>query len=201
MQFDHGRWLASPTDLANFLACPHKTSLDRLVAGGKLDRPAWEDPIAEQLRRRGEAHERQYVARLASQGLAIVDLGGVERPDRRAKTLAAMRAGADVIVQAALQNDQWTGFADVLRKIAVPSALGGWSYEAHDTKLARETRGGTILQLSVYSDLIAEIQGRAPEAFHVVTPAGTARHRFDDYAAYFRQTRGAFRRAMEASPA
>src|SRR5579871_2799663 len=116
MQFDHGRWLASPTDLANFLACPHKTSLDRLVAGGKLDRPAWEDPIAEQLRRRGEAHERQYVARLASQGLAIVDLGGVERPDRRAKTLAAMRAGADVIVQAALQNDQWTGFADVLRK-------------------------------------------------------------------------------------
>ena len=45
-----------------------------------------------------------------------------------------------------------------------PSALGDWSYEPYDTKLARETRGGTILQLSVYVDLLEDIQQRAPGA-------------------------------------
>jgi uncharacterized protein len=32
--------------------------------------------------------------------------------------------------------------------VETPSALGVWSYEVIDTKLARETKGGTILQLS-----------------------------------------------------
>src|SRR5262245_66598651 len=98
-----------------------------------------------------------------------------------------MRAGTDVIVQAGLTNTQWFGYADVLRKVSTSSAeLGGWSYEAVDTKLSRETRGGTILQLCVYTDLLGEIQGRKPEHFHVVTPVGPECYRFHDFAAFYR---------------
>ena len=63
-----------------------------------------------------------------------------------AATLAAMREGVQVIVQAPLGDDVFFGVADVLLRVEVPSALGPWSYEPVDTKLPRETRAGTILQ-------------------------------------------------------
>ena len=82
----------------------------------------------------------------------------------------------------------WRGYADILRKVAFASPkLGAWSYEVADTKLARETRGGTILQLCAYTELVGEIQGRWPERFYVVTPAGTHTFRFDDFGAFYRQ--------------
>ena len=64
-----------------------------------------------------------------------------------------------------------------------------------DTKLAQETRGGTILQLCAYSDIVGTIQGRMPEQFHVVTPGEPfveEKYRFDEYAAYYRLVRGRF---------
>ena len=86
-----------------------------------------------------------------------------------------MRAGMDAIVQACLRNDKWLGYADILQRVEVPSALGAWSYEVYDTKLARQTKAGTILQLAVYSDLLADVQGLRPAHFHVVTPDVTIR--------------------------
>ncbi len=193
MRIQDNRLTASPTDLANFLACRHKTALDRLVAEGRLHKPTWVDPIAEVLRARGDEHERRYVARLRGEGLTIVDLNDVPHGERAARTFGAMRAGAHVIVQAALTDSQWLGYADVLRRVPVPSPkLGGWSYEAHDTKLTRETRGGTILQLCVYSELLGTIQGLTPERFHVVTPAAPEPYRFADFAAFYRQVRARF---------
>lgn len=100
-----------------------------------------------------------------------------------------MRGGADVIVQARLEAGDLAGFADVLRKVNKPSELGHWSYEAHDTKLTRETKGGTILQLSAYSHMLAEMQGVMPEAFYVVTPVATERYLVSNYAAYYRFVR------------
>src|SRR5262245_27165162 len=183
----------SPTDLANFLACRHKTSLDLAAALGQLAKPQWVDPLAEVLRQRGAEHERSYVSALRADGLTIVDLGEAPWDARHERTLTAMRLGADVIVQAGLKSHQWIGYADVLRKVSVPSpTFGGWSYEALDTKLSRETRGGTILQLCVYTDLVGDLQGRPPEYFHVVTPAAVERYRFDDFAAFYRQVRASF---------
>ena len=39
-----------------------------------------------------------------------------------------------------------------------------------DTKLAQETKGGTILQLCLYSELVSAVQGFTPEYTYVVTP-------------------------------
>ncbi len=103
-----------------------------------------------------------------------------------------MRCGVDVIVQGALADGQWYGRPDVMRRVETPSALGAWSYEIADTKLARETRAGTILQLGLYSEMLGVSQGRSPEHFYVVTPDTDVpihTYRVDDYAAYFRLIR------------
>ena len=155
------------------------------------ERPTYSDPLADQLRKRGEEHERRYVTSLRDRGLIVEDLTRFKDPnsavsEKVAKTLDAMRRGADVIVQAPLGNDTWFGYADVLVKVPGTSNLGDWHYEAYDTKLARETRGGAILQLCIYSELLGEMQGRTPDRFLVVTPIATHEFRLDDVAAYYR---------------
>ena len=100
-----------------------------------------------------------------------------------------MREGVDVVYQATLEDDVWSGRVDFLRRIDVPSDLGAWSYEPFDTKLARETKAGTILQLCVYAYLLERVQGVRPVSMHVVTPATDfepTSYRVDDYGAYFR---------------
>jgi uncharacterized protein len=197
---DAHQLILSPTDLSSFLACRHKTGLDLAVARGALAKPEWSDPVGQSLRERGLEHERRYLAWLSKGALQVADLSGLSFDDAHARTRAAMARGMDVIYQAALARDDWRGYADVLVRVERPSDLGTWSYEAHDTKLAKETRGGTILQLSAYSELLAGMQGGAPERFHVVTPASgesaadmpfvVHSYRVDDYAAYFRRVRG-----------
>jgi len=79
--------------------------------------------------------------------------------------------------------------ADELLRVEVPSNLGDYSYEIADTKLARETKGRTMLQLCLYSDLLREIQGVLPEYMYVVPPGQGYKpedFRVDDYMAYYR---------------
>ena len=73
-----------------------------------------------------------------------------------------------------------------------PSALGEWSYEPVDTKLARETRAGSVLQLCLYADLLTGMQGLPPEYVHIVVPWSDfepQHYRYADYAAYFRKVK------------
>ena len=157
-------------------------------------RPARYDPLLEDLRVRGLRHETAYLERLRAEGLRIAGAdktesgGDAVQLDLEA-TLAAMHAGDDVIYQATLADDVWSGRVDFLRKVETPSGLGAWSYEVVDTKLARETRAETILQLCVYSHLLGKFQGARPLFMHVVTPGNDflpLSYRIDDYAAYFR---------------
>jgi predicted RecB family nuclease len=182
----------APTDLSNFLGCRHLTSLDLRAARGEFERPARYDAILENLRERGLAHERDYLERLRARGLTIAgDDGASNGTVARGveATLVAMRAGIDVIYQATLDDEVWSGRPDFLRKVDTPSDLGPWSYEACDAKLARDTRAGTILQLCVYSYLLGKLQVVRPVHMHVVKP-GTdfvpVSYRTDDYGAYFR---------------
>ena len=198
--------LIAPTDLATFLQCRHKTGLDLAAAHGVLARPRYEDPFAQLLARRGEDHERQYVERLRAEGRQVVVIerraGGpigaalIRQTD---DTLAAMRAGAEVIVQARLAAGPLAGYADLLVRVPQPSALGDWSYEPHDTKLARETRGSAILQLCAYAELLEAMQGTLPAHFAVVTPDPVEpvhRFRVADYLAYYRMVRTALETAL-----
>ena len=195
-----GTLILSPSDLANFLTCRHRAGLDLAAARGVFEKPRYEDPYAAMLRQHGDEHEQAYVESLRARGLTIANA----KPEKTTKadesarlTVEAMRAGAQVIVQGRLAGDLIAGYADVLLRVEQKSKLGSWSYEVQDTKLAKETKGSTILQLSAYSDMVARIQGTTPESFQVVTPVATERYRVDDYAAYYRMVLASLRRNVE----
>jgi uncharacterized protein len=190
----------SATDLVGHLNCRYLTDLDRKVAQGSLSAPKVWDPTLEALWERGKQHEASYVDHLITNGFEVMTVAGVDITDNAvAETAAAMRAGTSVIVQAALRAEVWSGRADVLRRVEVESALGAWSYEVVDTKLARETKGSTVLQLSLYADLIAGVQGRPPEFMHVVAPYTDFEpetYRVADFAAYYRVVRRSLESAI-----
>jgi predicted RecB family nuclease len=141
---------------------------------------------------RGIDHEAAYVDALEKSGREIIRIKR-DTPERGVEeTVKAMRDGADVIVQGALRHEQWFGYADIIVRVDKKSDLGNWAYEVADTKLARETRAGTILQLGLYSSMVESIQGKSPEQFHVVVPGAvkpqtvTHSYRVDDFSAFVR---------------
>jgi len=163
------------------------------VAKGKLVEPQVWDALLKLLWERGSAHEQEYEDHLIQAGINVVSVDrATSVPDAETQTLAAMRAGAPVIVQGSFTYGGWTGRPDILRRVEVPSALGSWSYEPLDTKLARETKAGTILQLCLYCDLLRIAQGTAPQFMYVVAPwtdFQPQQYRFTDYAAFFRKAK------------
>src|SRR5271170_3736497 len=85
---DHLQYFA--TDLTDFLACRHLSTLERLSAHGVLKRPFTDDPMLEVLRARGLEHEAQYVATLRASGKSVVEISKND-PAPFAKTLTALR--------------------------------------------------------------------------------------------------------------
>lgn len=154
---------------------------------------------------RGRLHEQAFVQAMRASGHSIVELSHVGlSPAANEETEMAMKAGFDIIAQPGLRQGAWTGRADLLRRIAKPSGLGAYSYEVLDTKLARETTGATVLQLCLYADLLAPIQGESPQHVFAVVPyeGGFREERFrvDAYAAFYRRVRRQLESVM-AQPA
>jgi hypothetical protein len=138
----------SATDLSNGLGCGHLSELDHQVTLGALVKPMYRDPVLEALWQQGLAHEGAYLANLRARGLEVVAVG-VEGGEQSAieQTRQLMERGTQVIYQAHLADGAWGGRADFLMRVNAASKLGAYSYQVVDTKLASETRAGTILQL------------------------------------------------------
>jgi len=191
----------SASDLVGHLDCHHLTALDAAVARGSLNKPKIWDPVLQTLVERGLAHERQYVETLKQSGVSVIEIaGGGINVTQVDQTLEAMRSGVDVIVQGALLHGAWSGRADILRRVESPSGLGPWSYEVIDTKLARETKGATVLQLSLYADLVFAVQGSVPEHMYVVTPGSgfePESYRTADFAAYYRRVKSGLEQFLD----
>ena len=114
--------------------------------------------------------------------------------DRGAEKVRAELA-SEPIVQARLEHGSWAGWADVLLRVDGASQLGEWYYEPVETKLAKETRGATLMQLCLYAELLAELQGTSPAVLRVVVPERDfvpQCYRFDEFRAYFRFVRREF---------
>jgi uncharacterized protein len=186
----------SATDVANFLACHHLLALDRAQAAGQLKKPFFHDPNIELLRELGAKHEEAYFRHLAdTQGLEIFEVPtGVSQIEAAAHTLGALHRGVSVVYQATFQHGPWHGRSDFLLRVEKPSALGAWSYEAIETKLARSTKAGALIQLCFYSDLLSQIQGVQPEWMHVVLGRSVNPEKYPvgQYIAYFRKIKRDF---------
>src|SRR6266851_6401504 len=194
------------TDLGKHLACRHLTTLDLQVAQGKRAEPEWAAPDLAVIRERGERHEREYLAYLCAQGLTVENLSHIPHKEETRlleETLALMERGAEVIAQGALSDGEWFGRPDVLRRVEKPRKRWAWSYEVADTKLARETKATTILQLSLYSDLLEKVQGTLPEVLGVIPPGGGyagEKYPVLEYAAYYRHVKDKLVRAIGGGP-
>ena len=138
------------------------------------------------LKEKGIEFEASYLKHLKNEGMHVVEIS-TKDPYAEKHTIEAMQKGTDVIYQARLKEEgKWSGWADFLIKVDSPSNLGPWSYEVWDTKLANETKAGTILQIGLYSERVSQIQGCTPEYMGVIKPDGTEPYRYDEYAAYIR---------------
>lgn len=201
MQFRDDSLLLSASDLVGYLNCRHLTGLDIEVAHGTLAKPAFWDPLLQILWERGIRHEQGFVDHLKAQGFDVTVIDGVGIDDGAvAQTRAAMIEGHPIIVQGAFRLNGWVGRTDILRRIETPSDVGAWSYEVIDTKLARETKGGTVLQLCLYAELVASVQGLTPAYSYVVAPWSDYEpqiFRMDDYVAYYRRVRDGLARAID----
>jgi len=196
----------SPSDLNNFLECEHLVALELQVTRGERERPQHQDnPQADLIQRKGDEHERAYLAELERAGTQVVRIelgdGNWDRETAAAQTEQAMRNGAEVIYQGVFVDPSgWTGHADFLERVDTPSDLGAHSYEVADTKLARHAKPYYILQLCFYSEQVARIQGREPERMHVVLGSGVRESfRPSEFAAYYRRVRARFLDAIARS--
>jgi uncharacterized protein len=198
-QHADGTIVVSASDLVGFLACDHLATLELGRIAGLWEKPFREDPELELMQEHGFAHEAAYLARLRAAGRSIheIQTGDLTTPDRlraaEAETLAAMRAGREVIYQATFFDGRWRGHADFLLRVETPSALGSWSYEIADTKLTRRVKAAAILQMCVYADRLGQLQGLAPQEIVVVTGDGAEhRERLADYTAFYRAAKTRF---------
>jgi predicted RecB family nuclease len=101
--------------------------------------------------------------------------------------------GAEIIYQGVLVDEEWHGISDFLVRTDTASALGSWSYEAWDTKLARHSKPYFILQLCFYTERIGRLQQRNPARMHVILGTGDVEHfRYSDFSAYYGAVRRRF---------
>lgn len=177
----------SPSDLHAFLACPHLFALEY----GRRQRGEARPPRsaeAELVARKGQAHEAAQLEAFRNDGRSTVAIAlddGWDWQRAAGDTVRAMGDGVDVIYQGVLVEGQWRGIADFLVRVETPSRLGGWSYEAWDTKLARRSRPYFLLQLCFYSHQLGRLQGAVPHRMHVVLGDGRVDgYGVEDFSAY-----------------
>lgn len=186
MKKENSNIIFSPSDLANHLSCKHLTSLNKKAALGEIKKPTYKNRVLDMLRERGVQFEAEFLQKLRKEGKSVVEISQTQQNAADA-TIAAMKRGVDVIYQARLiEEGVWSGWSDFVLKVDTPSNLGDWSYEVMDTKLATETRAGTILQIALYSEKVGSIQGKMPEKMWVENPDGRTEYRLDDYISFVR---------------
>ena len=185
-----GRILLSASDLMRFMGCAHATTLDLAFMRGAGPEPREDSEDAALLQKQGDAHEAAHLARLNAAGRGIVEIVRGNLATDAETTRVALAAGPEVVFQGAFLSGNWGGWSDFLERVERPSVLGPFSYEVADTKLKRRPHPKHVLQLVLYSDLLTEIQGVAPEFAHVELGDGSrATLRLADYAAYARMAR------------
>ncbi len=196
------QYLYSPSDLVHFLSCHHSTVLDLQSFSEKMEK-AEESANNKLLQKKGFEHEAAYLAKLRQEGKRIVEIPKEPKlPERVEMTRQALQSGADVVYQGVLFKYNWRGDADFLLKVDLPSALGDFSYEVLDTKLARNAEPKHIVQLSVYNDLLADLQGVRPKQMHVFL--GDQRlesFKADDFFYYYGHAKRRFEAFVSSQPA
>ena len=185
-----GDILLSATDLMRFMGCAHATTLDLGRLRGEGPEPGETTEGALLLQKQGDAHEAGHLQKLKSAGTSVIEIPRSDLAADAQATRAALAQGAEVVFQGAFLSGNWGGWSDFLQRVDRPSHLGPFSYEVADTKLKRSVQPKHVLQLVLYSDLLAKVQVVAPEFAHVELGSGErATLRLADFQHYARAAR------------
>ena len=185
-----GKIFLSATDLMRFMGCAHATALDLSYMRGSGPAPRKDSDDAALLQKQGDAHEAAHLAKLKASGATVIEIARSDLVADAQATRAALARGPQIIFQGALLGENWGGWSDFLERVERPSTLGAFSYEVTDTKLKRRPHPKHVLQLVLYSDLLAQIQGTMPEFAHVQLGDGSrASLRLADFQHYGRMAR------------
>lgn len=198
-----GELRLSASDVMRHQGCAHATTLDLRYLEVHDITPAEDSADAALLQRQGDDHELGYLKRLRDGGRSVIEIAKDELTLRQSveRTHEALRSGPDIIFQAAFLDMPWGGYSDFLERVDTPSALGPWSYEVVDTKLKRSPDPRHVLQLSLYSDLLAKIQGMEPVSAHLELGDGSrATIRLADVSSYTRLSRDRFLSFLSERP-
>lgn len=168
MFIDHTTQVATftPTDLTDSINCAHLFAQKLKRVHGEREFPPREtgDNLVQ---KKGEEHEAAYLAGLIANGKSVANIAVDNSADWAvaiAQTIEAINDPAvDVVFQAHLANGNWRGRADFLERNPATGL-----FEVMDTKLARSVKPYMVLQLCVYSDALAKVQGEMSENMHVV---------------------------------
>ena len=119
MYKQHGQLYFSPSDLTRYMESPFASWMDRFSIEHPDQAPEKDpaDALMSSLAQKGYEHEDALEAAFIEQGLNVVKIEGESSEEKHANTLAAMRQGVDVIVQARLELPPFGGYADFLVKV------------------------------------------------------------------------------------
>ncbi len=147
-----------------FLKCEHSIVLDLL---GDQEQKLPPSPALAALMQRGVDHEDRIVAELGYEVVEEEDFGAAA-----AKTLALMKEGVPGISQGVLLRGPFLGIPDLLRREEGESEFGDFHYIVGDIKSSHRPRSDQALQVTFYSMMLGEVQGRDPEKGYLILREG-----------------------------
>ncbi|MBT4700625.1 MAG: helicase, partial [Rhodospirillaceae bacterium] len=170
MQVIAGSPFFAPSDLITYMESAFASHMERWrIADGNIKAlmdP--EDPMLVTLRKKGYAHEGEYLESLKGAGKDVVEIEEASPDVMLSQTRDAMSGGAEVIAQAYLRLDNFGGMADFLVKVPGRSLLGDYHYEIWDTKLSKKMKPYFAIQLCCYAEMLESEQGVKPQNVAIV---------------------------------
>lgn len=184
------RIVYSPSDLIRYAASPFASWMDRYhLENPKTITPDEATADQELITQIGDQHEKTIFNELKSSGAKIIEVTREDFGKAISTTLSAIKEKSPIIYQGALEDGQFTGFADFL---IFDEATA--QYQVWDTKLARSPKPHYIIQLCCYSDMFAAMTGGPiPNKFGVILGAKERVEFFaEDFIHYYRQVKASF---------
>ena len=149
------------TDLYSYIKCPHKVWRDKFDDQSLKDLP---NEFVQLLWEKGCAHEAEVIAKQKGEA-EVLDLSGVPREERSARTLEAMKSKVQYIYQGCLEVDELFGKPDLLElqpggeyvPIDIKSGMGFDGADSEDGEDEPKLKKDYAVQLGLYVDALIRL--------------------------------------------
>ena len=168
MKITKSRFLISPGDLNNFVAC--KFTIKNEIKFHNKEISKSEEKVNDKLwKKMGIEHEKKYFQILKNKYKKSISIkSDLDEKNKFDETIKAMEKGYELIYHAYLIDGELRGEADFLIKCSTPSKFGDYSYEVYDTKITRNLRPRHLTQITAYSDMVGKIQKVLPDKMYLI---------------------------------